>query len=45
MPNEGKLHEFAAWVKQHITDDEEGQAQIFSDSQPSEFSPELLIFY
>jgi len=31
MPNEGMLREFAAWVKQHITGDEKGQAQIFLD--------------
>ena len=31
MSREEKLSQFAAWVQQHITGDEKGQAQIFLD--------------
>ena len=34
VPNTDKLSAFTAWCQNHITGDEKGQAQIFSDPQP-----------
>ena len=31
MPSQDKLAEFVTWVKQHLTGDEKGEAQIFLD--------------
>ena len=31
MPSQQKLAEFVAWVKQHLTGDEKGEAQLFLD--------------
>ena len=42
MSSREKLTEFAAWCQNHIPDDEKDQAQSFTDSEPLEFSPELL---
>jgi hypothetical protein len=30
MPSQEKVREFVAWTKQHVTDDEKGEAQTFS---------------
>ena len=29
MPSQQKLAEFVAWVKQHLTGDEKGEAQLY----------------
>lgn len=31
MPRQDKLVEFAAWVKQHLTGDEKGEARLYLD--------------
>ena len=42
MSSQEKLAEFVAWCRNHIADDENDQARGFTDSEPWEFSLELL---